>query len=223
MLTKDFSLDVRSVSDAGTVEGYASTFGGQPDSYGDVVEPGAFANSLAKHKREGTMPLMLFGHRSEDLPIGKWTDMAEDGKGLWVKGEIDVDDPFGVRVHRAAKSKAIRGLSIGFRTLDSGRDEGRPGVNMLKEVDLWEVSFVNFPANRRARVTDVKSEGSEFLKKMAAGEQLTIRELEKMLQRDFGFSRSEAERAVRIHFKGQGEPDGTADAAAFWATLKGKP
>src|SRR3546814_3532751 len=43
MLKKDFGLSVKDVSDEGTFEGYASTFGGSPDSYGDVVLPGAFA------------------------------------------------------------------------------------------------------------------------------------------------------------------------------------
>src|SRR3546814_6329952 len=66
MLKKDFGLSVKDVSDEGTFEGYASTFGGSPDSYGDVVLPGAFAESLVRHQREGTMPLLLWGHTARD-------------------------------------------------------------------------------------------------------------------------------------------------------------
>lgn len=43
MQTKDFALSVKGTEEDGTFEGYASTFGGAPDSYGDVIAPGAFA------------------------------------------------------------------------------------------------------------------------------------------------------------------------------------
>jgi phage head maturation protease len=65
MLHKAFGLDVKAVSDEGVIEGYASVFRRRARlSYGDIVAPGAFVDSLAKHKREGTMPLMLWGHDS---------------------------------------------------------------------------------------------------------------------------------------------------------------
>jgi phage head maturation protease len=68
METKDFALHVKDVSDEGTFEGYASV-AGNVDSYGDRVEPGAFGESLAKHQREGTKPLLLWQH-NPDEPIG---------------------------------------------------------------------------------------------------------------------------------------------------------
>src|SRR3546814_694557 len=139
MLKKDFGLSVKDVSDEGTFEGYASTFGGSPDSYGDVVLPGAFAESLVRHKREGTMPLLLWGHNASELPIGNWVDMAEDGKGLWGKAQIDLDDPVGQRVHKALKRKSVRGLSIGYETIERKTDPKRPGINLLEKLELWEV------------------------------------------------------------------------------------
>ncbi|RYG75569.1 MAG: HK97 family phage prohead protease, partial [Alphaproteobacteria bacterium] len=157
MLHKDFGLEVKDVSESGVIEGYASVFGGAPDSYGDIVLPGAFADTLVKHKREGTMPLMLWGHKAGDLPIGDWTDMAEDGKGLWAKGQLDLEDEVGRRVHRALKRRSVRGLSIGYETQKSETDPKKPGINFLKTLDLWEVSPVNFPAQRRAQITSVKS------------------------------------------------------------------
>jgi HK97 family phage prohead protease len=215
MKTRDFALETKDVGSSGEFEGYASTFGGQPDSYGDVVMPGAFAESLVRHKREGSMPLMLFGHDAGSLPIGAWTDMAEDGKGLWVKGQIDLEDPEGARVHRALKQKRIRGLSIGYETKDSERDDKRPGVNLLKEIELWEVSIVNFPANRRSLVTEVKAVHPDLVEKLKAGDRLSEREWEKLLKAGpFGLSNSEAERAVRINLKGQGAPGGTAEKGA---------
>lgn len=182
MLKKDFGLSVKDVSDAGVIEGYGSVFGGTPDSYGDVVRPGAFAESLARHKREGTMPLMLWGHNSSEVPIGNWTEMAEDGKGLFVKGTIDLEDSLGERVHRALKQRRMRGLSIGYETIGSETDKKQPGIRYLTKLDLWEVSPVNFPAKRNALVQDVKSI-------LDAGNVPTVREFEEFL-RDAGFSKA---------------------------------
>ena len=183
MKTKDFTLEIKAVGDDGIFEGYASTFGGSPDSYGDIVLPGAFVSSLAKHRREGTMPLMLWNHKAGELPVGNWLDLAEDGKGLWARGQADLEDPVGVRVHRALKRKAVRGLSIGYETIESEKDSKKPGVNFLKELDLWEISPVNFPANRRALVTEVKSERmEEFAQRLRDGEPLPVKEFEDILR-----------------------------------------
>jgi len=219
MQTKDFGFTVKAISEEGQIEGYGSTFGGPPDSQGDIVVPGAFANSLARHRREGTMPLMLFGHKANELPIGVWQDIVEDGKGLRVEGQLELDDPIGQRVHRALKQGSIRGLSIGYDVKDVERDEKKPGVTMLKELDLWEVSIVNFPANRRSIVTDVKAETIVLRNRAAAGDRLSRRELER-LAKGFGLSNSEAERFVRIHFKnGQGDPGANEKQAAFFRAL----
>lgn len=157
MLHKDFSLEIKAVSDEGVIEGYGSTFGGPPDLGGDIVLPGAFADTLAEHKRKGTMPLMFFGHQSSNLTIGNWEDMAEDGKGLWGQGQLDMEDPFASKIHRKLKRKEMRGLSIGYEVKSSKPDAKRPGVRLLEKLDLWEVSIVNLPMNQRAAVDTVKS------------------------------------------------------------------
>lgn len=215
MLAKEFNFEIKEVSQTGEFEGYASTFGGSPDAYGDIIAPGAFVASLAKHKREGTAPLMLFGHNSRDVPIGNWTDLAEDGKGLYAKGMIDIEDPSALRVYRAIKRKSVRGLSIGYEVIQSTNDPDRPGVTTLDELQLWEVSIVNFPANRRSVVTAVKAETKELRDRLAAGDRLTVREWEGLLKKEFDLSNSEAERAVRINLKnGQGDPVTTAESGS---------
>lgn len=211
MLHKNFGLDVKAVSDEGVIEGYASVFGGAPDSYGDIITPGAFAASLTKHKRAGTMPLMLWGHDSFSPPIGNWTDMAEDGKGLWVQGQADLEDPMGQRVHRALKRKAMRGLSIGYETVESDKDEKRPGVRILKEVDLWEVSPVNFPAQPRAAVDNVKSYTS-------GGKLPSLPEFEEFL-REAGFSKSQAKAITGKGLASLLRCEAGNDPAAFAAAL----
>ena len=212
MLHKSFGLDVKAVSDAGVIEGYASVFGGAPDAYGDIIAPGAFAATLTEHKRAGTMPLMLWGHDSSQPPIGGWDDMAEDGKGLWVQGTVDLEDVMGQRVHRALKNKRMKGLSIGYEARDSEQDNKR-GVRILKDVKLWEVSPVNFPAQDRARVDTVKSI-------IRGGELPSLPQFEEFL-REAGFSKSQA---TAIAGKGlapllRGEP-GNDPEAALWAELR---
>src|SRR3546814_5871341 len=74
-----------------------------------------------------------------ELPFGNRVDMAEDGKGLWGKAQIDLDDPVGQRVHKALKRKSVRSLSIGDETIERKTDPKRPGINLLEELELWEV------------------------------------------------------------------------------------
>ena len=42
MFHKGICFDTKAVTADGEIEGYGSVFGGQPDSYGDIIERGAF-------------------------------------------------------------------------------------------------------------------------------------------------------------------------------------
>jgi HK97 family phage prohead protease len=138
------------------------------DDYGDRIVPGAFANSLKTRK-----PKMLWQH-SMDKPIGVWDEADEDEKGLWLKGRLAKTEK-AQEARELAKMGAIDGLSIGFRTI---RDEMEGNMRILKEIDLWEVSFVTIPADSAATLTGVKSAKTE-------------REVEEAL-RSIGLSRREA-------------------------------
>jgi HK97 family phage prohead protease len=147
--TKDFAFKVKTAGDTGAIEGYASVFGVR-DSYNEVVMPGAFADSLARHTREGSYPLMLWQH-NPDEPIGVWNEMADDGKGLYAKGQLLQ----GVRRADEAlimlKAGAVQGMSIGYREIDVNPADSTTPRQLVK-LDLLEASIVSFPANRRARV-----------------------------------------------------------------------
>lgn len=184
MLHKDFALEIKAVNSAGEIEGYGATFRAMPDAYGDIILPGAFTKTLQKHSEAGTLPAMLWGHRMGELPIGDWTEMYEDSKGLFVKGRLDLDDPIGQRVHHAASKKRVRGLSIGYETIVYKYDDSRPNVRQLEEVDLWEVSPVNFPADTASTITDVKS--------IRAAGLPSAPDFEKFLREVGGFSKTEA-------------------------------
>ena len=185
MMTKlDYPLEIREVRDDGTFTGYGSVFG-NVDAYGDSVQPGAFAKSL-KNKT----PALLWQHDSSQ-PIGVWEDIKEDEHGLLMRGRLLVG-----KVARATEARellkagAVSGLSIGYvpvewdyvKTPKDGDEKAQSHVRRLKEIDLWEVSLVTFPANDAARVTGVKNLA-------------TIQDVEESL-RDAGYSRTEAKSLI---------------------------
>ncbi|WP_160119649.1 HK97 family phage prohead protease [Rhodovarius lipocyclicus] len=206
--------EVKLASDSAdmTFSGYGAVFG-NIDSYGDVIEPGAFAATLAEAKASGDWPSMLLQHggltAEDNTPIGIWTDLAEDGIGLKVTGKL-ADTPRGREVYTLLKMEprpAIKGMSIGYRAAAfEMRTKPEDPRRRLTKLDLFEVSIVTFPANRKANITDVKS-----------GAGLTERDAERAL-RDAGFSRSEAKAIIASGFKALPQRD--ADEASVSAALK---
>lgn len=154
-LTPAYEIKRASVDTEGVFTGYASTFNGGPDAYGDVIAPGAFAKSLAKHKADDSTPAMLWQHNAEE-PIGRWLSITEDSNGLAVKGKLVPTTQRGAEALDLLRAGALNGLSIGFTTPKGGYTSGPTG-RRLTEVELWEVSLVTFPANTAARVIEVRS------------------------------------------------------------------
>lgn len=179
MSTLDFGLELKELSEEGVISGYGAIFN-NVDDYGDRIVPGAFGKCLARHAAAKTAPLMLWNHNS-DKPIGVWTEMAEDKKGLKVTGKLVMDVPLAKEVYALLKAGAMRGLSIGYRTV-SDAIEGN--VRLLKEIDLWEVSPVTFPANGKATVTAVKSASAwdDFARRLRDGTPPSTKEFEDILR-----------------------------------------
>ena len=144
-------VDLKSVDAEGTFSGYASIFG-KADLGGDLVEPGAFAGSLAARGAGGVK--MLFQHDPAE-PIGVWLELVEDGVGLFARGRLMPEVARAREVLSLMRAGALDGLSIGFRTV-KGRTDPRTGIRRLAEIDLWEVSVVTFPMLPEARVETVK-------------------------------------------------------------------
>ncbi|MEM8987912.1 MAG: HK97 family phage prohead protease [Pseudomonadota bacterium] len=142
--------------DVVSIEGYASLFG-EEDLNGDVVEPGAFSTSLKTRPAEA---VKMLHHHTAEAPIGRWTDIYEDGWGLFVRGEILQSVPRGAETAALIEAGALDGLSIGFRTVRSRKAAGA-AVRRLIEIDLWEVSVVTFPMAPGARVTRLVRDAAE--------------------------------------------------------------
>ena len=197
----DFELDTKSITDDGSIEGLAVGYG-NVDHGGDQVMPGAITASLLGRK---SLPMLLY--HDQKRPAGVWNSWQETSDGLLVKGRFAMSTPTGKEAHGLTKDGAIGGLSMGFKTLKQ-RMEAK--TRQILEAALHEISLVTIPMNDRTRVISVKDIG-DFRDRLAAGDRLTEREWEGLLKKGFDLSNAEAERAVRLNFKGgQGEPDDTA-------------
>jgi len=135
----------------GMIEGYASLFGVR-DTGGDIVVAGAFARSLRRRGASGVK--MLWQHRAHE-PIGVWTSLVEDARGLKVTGRLNLSVARARETLSLLQSGAVDGLSIGFRALRAQNEKSLGGRRLL-ELDLWEISIVTFPMLTQARVTGVK-------------------------------------------------------------------
>ena len=149
--------------DGGRVIGYASTFDRDPDAYGDVIAKGAFAKSLDawREKMEGGVYLpLLYGHNTDDpkYNIGRVVDFREDEKGLLVEAEFDPDNDTAQYVRKLAQEGRLYQFSFAFDVKDFGEVTLEDGTkaNELRELEIFEVSLVQIPANQHAQVVEVK-------------------------------------------------------------------
>lgn len=206
-------LKIKSVSETGEFEGYGSVFGVE-DSYGDAVMKGAFLRSLTEWAAKGRLPSMLWQHQMSE-PIGIYTEMKEDEHGLYVKGRLLIDDdPLAKRAYAHLKAGSLGGLSIGYILRDYEYDKSL-GIYKLKDIDLWEVSLVTFPANEEAQVTNVKT-------MLQNGETPSPSNVEKALREALGFSRTQAKAFMAKGYSAlnQREADPDQDALQSLKDLK---
>jgi hypothetical protein len=100
----------------------------------------------------------MFWNHDSDQPIGVWTELVEDERGLKVTGKLVTETARGAEALALLKAGAISGLSIGFRARAAER--GPNGGRVITDIELIEVSLVSLPAANKARVTSVKSEAA---------------------------------------------------------------
>lgn len=176
-------------STRGHFKGHGAIFG-NVDLGGDVIQAGAFANTLVEWKKDGMLPQLLWYHNNEEI-IGEWTKMEEDEKGLYVEGKLWINGESrierAVQAYNVIKSNSVKGLSIGYRAKEQDYQEQMDGSNIriLKELKLYEVSIAPWAMNPMASVTGVKTMID------TNGDILSKREVEKIL-RDSGLSKKQA-------------------------------
>lgn len=148
------TLQIKAVDeDTGTITGIAST--PSPDRMDDIVMPDG---------AEYRLPLPLLWQHNNSDPIGEVLQATVTPKGIEIvaKVALGVTDEID-RYWKLIKAGLVRGLSIGFRGLESEQIEGSWGVRFNKW-EWLELSAVTIPANAEASIATVK----EYAAKPAA-------------------------------------------------------
>lgn len=166
-------------SDSGEFEAIVSVFN-NVDSWGDVVRPGAFKDTIAEWKASPSTLPVLWSHRMDDpnFNIGEVLDIAElDGGagnlpdwvnpfvkehgGLWVKGRIDTGpdaSPIAAQGLRLLKSRRVTQFSYAYDEIESGPAKSDGGsVWELRKLKLYEVSPTQIGANELTDLLVAKS------------------------------------------------------------------
>lgn len=133
---------------------------GNVDSYGDVVQPGAFDRTLKEWSASGYPIPVYWGHNlsDPDYNIGHVVEAVETDRGLQVRAQLDMDSPKAPQVYRLLKGGRVKEFSFGYSVRDAGWGEKDDReVYELRDIDLYEVSVVPVGANPATELQTVKA------------------------------------------------------------------
>lgn len=145
--TFKFKLEARD-DDAPSISGHAAVFNEQADIMGfrEQIAPGAFSDSIKTDDVRA-----LFNHDPNHV-LGRnragTLKLHEDRKGLAIE-VIPPDTQFSKDLMTSIKRGDIDQMSFGFQVIaEEWREgeDGEPDLRTLKEVRLFDVSPVTFPA-----------------------------------------------------------------------------
>jgi len=149
------NLEARQDGEGNKLIGYASVFDSpsEPMPFVEYVRRGAFAKTL----NDGADVRLLIDH--EGVPLARTKSgtlmLEEDDRGLRVEASLDPANPDAARVISAMKRGDISQMSFAFRTIKDSWNSDR-SVRELKEVQLYDVSVVTFPAYEET-VAEIRS------------------------------------------------------------------
>lgn len=143
MKHKSFQLhSFKSLDDAkGIFEAIVAVFN-NVDRIGDKIIPGAFKDSLANWEAKGRPIPVIFSHQWENLDahIGQVLEAKEQDEGLYVKAQLDMDEPFAQRVWKKMKAGTLAEFSFAYDAVDEAQSKvDGEYVNELRKLDLLEV------------------------------------------------------------------------------------
>jgi HK97 family phage prohead protease len=128
------------------------------DRQNERIVRGAFRDTISRWQGSGKdLPLAWDHSREADGIIGSIdpNTMRETDQGLYVEGQLDIEDSELAReAWRSVKANRI-GLSFGYLVEDER--VGADGVKELTELDVYEITLTSTPANADARVLSTKS------------------------------------------------------------------
>lgn len=143
------------------------------DSYGDVVMPGAFAQTIAKAEQTGDPIPVIWSHQWENpwAHLGEVVKAEETDEGLLITGRIDTSTEMGQHVFKLLKARRVRQFSFAFDIRPDGagwgdRTDPETGAKYevfeLRDLDLHEVGPCLVGVNRETQLESVKAAHDAF-------------------------------------------------------------
>ena len=155
---KSFELKAKE-DNAGMIAGFFSTYDETPDSYGDIIKPGAFTETIAKRKESGHPFPLCFNHDFSAI-IGAVDVIEDTEKGPYIEAHF-LETEQAQDVRKMLQSGAIYQFSFAYDVLDADKptdEQKAKGIfNVLTKLEVFEISVVTVPANQNAVATEVKS------------------------------------------------------------------
>ena len=149
-------FETRETNEKLFIEGYFAVFNSTydivPGVMSESIAPGAFAGSLGGDQRA------LIDHETR-LVLGRvkagTLELREDAHGLWGRIEINPNDQDALNLYERVKRGDVDQCSIGFIIIREDTEIRTDGSVhwTLREVDLYEVSVVTFPAYEETSVS----------------------------------------------------------------------
>ena len=140
---------------AGQFTGYAAVFG-NVDSVGDKIIKGAFAESVKDFGDGGAGIPCYWCHETSDpeMNLGSTLEATEDEHGLFVKVQLDLDNPKAAYAYKLLKEQRVRQMSFAYQVTDG---ENKNDCFEITGCKIFEVSIVPVGANQATSIESVKA------------------------------------------------------------------
>lgn len=144
----------------GYIAGWAST--STRDHYDHVVEPGAFAESIASKGFMGPTGIKLLHGHDRDKVIGVIKKLEQRGERLWIEAQLNLNVSYVKDLYETLKMVGGMSFSVGFFLVDYAwevNNDTKDEFLRIKKGDLFEISVVPFPGNSDCTMEFVKGLG----------------------------------------------------------------
>lgn len=164
MKLKTSPAKVKAAGDAdglneGEFKAIVSVFG-NIDSVGDVVVPGAFTDTLTEWAAKGDPIPVIWAHDWRDpfSHLGSVLDAVEVEGGLFVHGQLDLDNEKAAQVYRLLKGRRVTQFSFAYDVLEGAWVEAdNESFYELRKLALHEVGPCLLGANQETELLAVKA------------------------------------------------------------------
>lgn len=146
-ITVDAEIRAKHADGKMRIAGYAAMFNREASSlpFREMIAPGAFARSISS----GEPIYLLVNHDMDQLPLASTRSgtltLSEDDLGLYMEADLDPANPRAAELHSALARGDVDKMSFAFSINEDGESR-EDGVRVLRDLNLYEVSVVTWPA-----------------------------------------------------------------------------